>query len=223
MKLKHSLLAMIIGAAFAHSSAMAGQVKINYSDSGFFNGVLTPTTPASTVWATALFEDDGVGAVKLTMTVSAALAGTTSYVSQWYFNVLNTPSLTFLNIDAPAASNVGYGSNCCQVNGPSGNFDLNFSFNTNNPGNLAQGANSIYRITGTGLSAASFNQLTPLENGGRGGFLSAVKVQGDGISYDVRGVLDNGLIDPQAIPEPGTLALLGLGLLGAAATRLRRA
>lgn len=224
MKLTRSIFALIAGVVLVHSTAMAGQIKINFSDAGFYNGVLTPTTPSSTVWATALFEDTGVaGHVKLTMAVSQALASSTSYVSQWNFNVLNMPTITVTNIDAPAANTVTYASNCCQVNGPSGHFDLRFEFNTSNPGNLAQGADSIYELVGTNLTAASFNQLTPLESNGRqGGLLASVKVQGAGNSYDVKGALDDGVIDPEGeVPEPGTLALIGLGLLGASLTRRR--
>jgi uncharacterized membrane protein YgcG len=237
MKLKNSIFAMIAGAAMAHSGAMAGQVQINFMDSGYFNGTLNTSGSPSTVWATALFEDTAIaGKVKLTMTVSEALYGT-AYVREWYFNVKDTPTLAFANIDTPVATDLNYGSDSSGMNNASGAFDLNFTFNTSSPGNLAQNANSIYEITGAGLTAASFNQLSAPGNGngngngggggggnsGGGGFLAAVKVQGDGDSFEVRGVLANGVIDPQGeVPEPGTLALIGLGLLGAALTRRRR-
>jgi hypothetical protein len=230
MKMKYSLLAMIVGAAMAHSSAMAGQVKINFSDAGFFNGTLTPTTPASTVWATAVFSDTITpGKVTLTMTVSMALASSTSYVSQWYFNT-KVPMLSVLNIDPPGAT-ISYGPggppgpSCCSPNGLTGDFDLQFSFLTS-AGFLNQGGQSIFEITGSGLTASSFNDYTPTGgngNNGNGGFLAAVKVQGAGQSYEVRGVEGDGVIDEQgSVPEPGTMALIGLGLLGAVATRRRR-
>ncbi|MFC0132902.1 hypothetical protein [Massilia eurypsychrophila] len=36
MKLKHGLITMIAGEALAHSTAMTGQVSINFSDARFF-------------------------------------------------------------------------------------------------------------------------------------------------------------------------------------------
>lgn len=218
MKLKSGLFAIIACLATALPAAQAGTILINFSDAGFYNGGFNPSPG---IWASATFEDTFTpGTVKLTMNVSTALAGTSAYVNDWYFNVNANPVLTFLNTSGPGAS-LTYGNNCCHVNGPSGDFDLTFHFNTSNPGNLGQGLTSIYELSGLGLTAASFSGLTPLEGNGKGGLLASVKVQGDGQSADFKGVLGEPRIPGTNIPEPASLGLLGLGMLALAAMRRR--
>ena len=184
MKMKNGIgiLSMLLVLATA-APAQADVITINFKDSGLFNGgpIGSPSSPAGAVWATATFADNGSNHVTLTMSVNPALGGTHQYVNEWYFNV-SAPLVSWSNTSPPAATgnpSVEYGNNCCSL-GPSPNFDLRFNFNTNDPGNLAQGLTSVYEIIGTNLTANSFLTYS-------GNFLAAVKVQGDGASFDVKG------------------------------------
>lgn len=92
-------------------------------------------------------------------------------------------------------------------------FELIFNFSTANPGQIAVNATSTYTIVGAGLVAANFDTSSH-------GIFSAVHVQGysnsSGVFVGTKG--DTGL-PPAEIPEPSSIALLGLGLLGVAAAR----
>ena len=206
-------------------TAQAALFEIDFTTSGAFNGNAShvPASPGSnTVFATAIFDDHGgSGSVTLTMSVLNNLTGG-AYVNDWYFNVSSAPltSVTFVP-GGTAASSVSFTTvDGYKADGTGGNFDLRFQFPTNNPGELAQGHTSVYNLVGAGITANSFNAFSA--GAGPGGpYLSALHVQGYGNSVWIGGDPGGGGGGSQ-IPEPATLALIGLGLFGLAATRRRQ-
>jgi PEP-CTERM motif len=209
-------------------AAQAAIFEIDFTTSGAFNANSShvPTSPGlNTVFATALFDDNGgSGSVTLTMSVLNNLSAG-AYVNDWFFNVSSAPltSVTFVpGGGATAATTVSFTADCCKADGTGGDFDLRFQFPTNSPGELAQGHTSVYNLVGANITANSFNSFSV--NAGTGGpYLSALHVQGYGDSAWIGAKQggDGGGGGAQ-IPEPATLALMGLGLFGIAATRRRR-
>src|SRR5690242_10814843 len=139
-------------------AAQAAIFQIDFTNAGAFSGT-APSQPIdpNTIFATATFNDhDGTGTVTLTMNVFNNLSAG-AYVNDWYFNVDSAPLGGITFVSGVAAQTIDSGTNAFKADGTGGNFDFAFHFSTAAPGELAQGSESVYTLTGTDITASSFN------------------------------------------------------------------
>jgi type V secretory pathway adhesin AidA len=214
MKKSTAVIALLLAMSSMTMSAARADVIFYFTKTGFYNGNTAITDPNT--FASATFKTLTSNNVSLTMKVFPGL-DEHGYVNDWAFNVdtsITTLARTFLI--GEEAKTTEFGNNIVNNFGGSngGAFDLAFHFDTNNPGQLAVNGTSTYTLTATNLTENSFSFTNTK------GIYSAVKVQGYGASseYKSDNPTDNP-VPPTSIPEPTTVALLGLGLLGFAASR----
>lgn len=213
--------------SMAMSTAHANVITYYYTKAGLYNGA--PIDYAG-VFAKATFSDNNeVGSattVNLTMEVFSGLdAG--GYVNDWAFNIqpaykIGTVASVMSSTQATTIDFNNKNSNKNFGGADGGDFDLGFYFKNANPGQLAVGSTSVYKISGADSSSLLADYFNARNDKG---LYSAVHVQGYGAGAFYSGTTtEPPVINPPAeIPEPGTVALLGLGLLGFAAAHRKLA
>ena len=221
--------AFTIAAILATTAGSAHALVYSFSDASTFNGGPSPTaTPgspgSSTVYATATFSDTSAGVVQLVMRTLTNLSP--YYLNDWAFNFVNgtlITSITHTTADI-AATKVTLDPNNFKLTGAGDPiFDFGFNFSTANPGQLAFPNTSTYLITGisAGFNSNVFNSVSFNQDGSTTpAYSAAIHVQGGpGQSYAVSGNDRGG--SQGTVPEPGSVALIGLGILGVALVRRR--
>lgn len=216
MKKLFLLVTLVVGviAFVLPTNARALTFELNYE----FSEAQSPTGPAP--WLTATFTDIAADTVRLTMTANGLV--NKEFVDEWLFNFdTNNISLNPADFTHVSSEDVGiFGPLSVEVGvddfpGDGGGlYDIKFVFDNAPPADRFDAGDSVtYDITATGLSASSFEVLsTP--HGDHGIYFSAAHIQAIGSGDDPQG---SGWIGPKGetpIPEPTTILLVGLGLLG---------
>jgi hypothetical protein len=219
---------LVVGFALALLlSATAGEANpLTFNYTAEYTGGTSPTGPPP--WLQATFSDHAQNQVLLHLE-ALQLSGT-EFVTTWLFNLDPALDPGNLTVDPYGGSVVhsSYDTGADQFNRGSARFDLRIDFPTaNNGGRFGPGDSSDLLLT---WSPPMGPGLPPLSSGASFGVPSFSFLSGGNLSIPasthVQGIptgTGSGWLTPtgQPIPEPGTLVLIGSGLLGLAARRRR--
>lgn len=180
-----------------------------------------PTSPSASGSPTITFTDTGTNEV--TMTMSLAGMSSSEKLKEWYFNSSIDPTgFTFTHVSGDTATAIDLVFNSTsnwKADGSGGYHDIRFSFSTSGSSAFKGGETVVYKISGTGLTAAKFDTygITSADDGEV--YRSVVHLLGIAIpgSTDTASKWIGDVGTP--VPEPGSIALLAAGL---AAIGLRR-
>jgi hypothetical protein len=206
-------------------SASAGATVITMNLTTGINGS-TPYATDKMPWLTATFTDmaaqNGQNVVQLVLTNNLVNASTGQptgeFVTDWLFNIDPTISGLSYSWVSGFKANVLYE----QTNGgnsiKAGIFDIDFAGGTANTDRFNGGMSSVYSFSAANLSANSF-AFTSNE-----GYYTAADVKGigNGLSGSIGTKTLGNTKPPAAVPEPGSIMLLGAGLAGVVFARRRK-
>lgn len=205
----------------AASSARADQLTLALSD--VVSGSSAPS--GSKPWVDAVFTSEGANTVQLTITNNMK---SPESVSAFYFNVLS--SIVPNTLSFTPSKGVTAGVDNSAVLSGIGKFDFEITFGTRNSAyTLGAGASATFTITGTGITAASFDATsTPTrswdDDDKKTAWYGLAVVTGSqqycGNQNDWIGDKKGGktppVYTPNVAPEPAslTMALIGLTMAG---------
>jgi len=228
MELKRFVMGLLAACAFVGlPMTQVSAAPITFELDTEFSGGTAPAGPAP--WVTATFEDLIGGGVQLT--INALNLTGTEFISEFNFN-FNPVKNAASNLGATPGTGTqtawesrGAGNDAFKA-GPDGWVDFYIEFPTSGatPADRFT-AGETFVFTWAGLTAADFNFASVNKSGSadKAGFFAVAHVQSIGTSGGSGWIGDgDGGGGTTRVPEPGTLALLGLSLTGLAIARRRK-
>jgi len=231
MAMTHTLAALLAAPFLAAGLALATPAQASSLTFDFDYSFGAVPSDGTAPWLRALFEDQGGGIVRLTLSAPGLSADTqgdqqAEFADEWWFNLnpaYSADKLTLSPVSGQTISSIdrpgdpGAGAKLKPDGDGIFSFRLNFA-----PGTISLGQTSVYDLAVTGypgLNAADFN-YDSLPAGGVGPFRAAAHIQSTGASN-----LGSDFVAPTStfIPEPASLSLLAASLLGLGLARRRRA